>query len=693
MLETWKQMPWFVHLFWMVSGTLLIAVELVRVLKRRHQMRGETAAPDSTKKSVSWWLSRGLAAVMLAGLVFQTLVPTGLVRAGEDIHWAPTMELYSQKRMKALRGTELSILYEEEGQGAVPRDVKILEARVTHLEQDGTTPILEPRETLEAWRLGYEVRLDVEEPARVVLTDPMTESDGWFDVSGPRWLVMGRECSSGDVYFRDEMAESDPFLADYDSGDEALFDWYLRENGLPERIPPCRSDWDGVPVHREDGDGWYLYVPADWTADCSRPDAVTWTAPGGETLRVRRLPVSAEAAPALLGEQSVFLDDPAGGCYQVACSGGQPGDLLHRAADSFRIDDTAHAWEAAYSLEAASCYDTLDAAVQAALWQDLPGAHQQVWWQLVYGDQTESGGTVYGVALNGFRLADPAVMEGGFLLPAAAAYNQTENGWQVTQVTLPAEGVLTQAQMAEAAEGLLSRVPRDLRERVKQGTFGPVCTFTDNTEALAAYAAEARGATAELLQTEILARFRADSVLQNQVMLGTALHSGRKAALQHLLDTGIPADPALPTRWMDEVTIHRAAMDHLSAEMSRAGGSFTTEAHAILTRAPLLADEGRVCAVIYTARYELADGVIRETASDVRGAVMAFRWDGRVWQPEPTMLTADPVSEGFRVREAGAWMETEEAASLTGERIAAITEDLRAQCRTQAEAHFSLGNQ
>lgn len=156
--------------------------------------------------------------------------------------------------------------------------------KVAWLDKMGEVEGLAPEGTLEAWTFNYLVQLDV--PAEeVALVGGMYEKDGWFDLEGQgghNIVALRYPDGTYDVLYDQVVNDNFDFLGYHKSYEEAIYDWYVTDQGLD--LPLYVGDWieqitypsedskpSNYPVHRYDGDGWYLYVPVmawtQWSAD------------------------------------------------------------------------------------------------------------------------------------------------------------------------------------------------------------------------------------------------------------------------------------------------------------------------------------------------------------------------------------------------------------------------------------------
>ena len=162
---------------------------------------------------------------------------------------------------------------------------RVTDRRIAQLHKEGEVEGLDPDGVLEAWTFRYEIQVDV--PAEEIsLTGGMYETDGWYDLDGQggRNIVALRfPDGSYDILYDAAVNDNMGFYNYHHSYEEAIYDWYVTENQLD--FPLYVEDWaedihsdnpaysGNFPVHRFDGDGWYLYIPtAAWDRVAVNPD-------------------------------------------------------------------------------------------------------------------------------------------------------------------------------------------------------------------------------------------------------------------------------------------------------------------------------------------------------------------------------------------------------------------------------------
>ena len=332
------------------------------------------------KRPRLWAVLAGVAACV--AVIAACAVNPGVRTAGQYA----SMEDYIQQQMELKKRdvyhSSSGLLRDmEEGE-----TVSVTDARASQVEKQGELEDLAPEGTLEAWTYQYRVRLDAPEE-NVLLLGNQTVEDGWYDLEGRgehHVAALRYPDGSYDILCDDPANEDLTFYnGDYDSWEEALFDWYVREQGLD--LPLYVEDWrdrldlpdgDGgerYPVHRYDGDGWYLYVPLSTWDNVSPSDTggawiwrnvcgIGWVAVQrfNQPLSVRQAlarelgmtPVDSTEQIWQSGDEFIrcLYDDPGGGSWQVDAdwSGADSSDspyakmaprVMALIAESFTLDE------------------------------------------------------------------------------------------------------------------------------------------------------------------------------------------------------------------------------------------------------------------------------------------------------------------------------------------------------------------
>ena len=144
--------------------------------------------------------------------------------------------------------------------------------KLAWLDKQGELEGLAPEGTLEAWTFNYLVQLNVP-TEEVALVGGMSEEDGWFDMEGQgghNIVALRYPDGTYDILYDQPVNDNLDFYGYHHSYQEAIYDWYVTEYDLD--LPLYVEDWSDqvtypgtyqgtLPVHRYDGDGWYIYVP------------------------------------------------------------------------------------------------------------------------------------------------------------------------------------------------------------------------------------------------------------------------------------------------------------------------------------------------------------------------------------------------------------------------------------------------
>ena len=342
---------------------------------------GEGSTAGRIKNVLRWrrpkvWIVLPAAAACVAVIAACGANPAGA--SGEDAVMTgqyASMEDFAQRTMD---GAKTAHYYSAGGEGTA----NVTGTKLAWLEKQGECSGLAPEGTLEAWKFSYLVQVDAS-PDEIMLAGGMYEEDGWYDLEGQggRNIVALRyEDGSYDTLYNAPVNDDMSFYGYHNSYEEAIYDWYVTENGLD--LPLYAEDWAGriagleddsgnFPVHRYDGDGWYVYIPiSGWERQAVTGDNAdnTWCWDSaydtGAVLFVTYFDpaVAARYSPAaamqpLDGEQRVWeqqeadyireylTDAPDGGLWRVSVWVTADGvrdpeelEILYAMAESFTLD-------------------------------------------------------------------------------------------------------------------------------------------------------------------------------------------------------------------------------------------------------------------------------------------------------------------------------------------------------------------
>lgn len=374
------------------------SASLLRLATGRHFPAGAPLAfgeGDTRKrvKNVLQWKRPRLWAVLAGAAACTAVIAACAANPGmQTTGRYASVEDYVQRQMEIQKGgvyhAGSGLLRDmEEGE-----TVSVTDARANQVEKQGELADLAPEGTLEAWTYQYRVRLDAPQEA-VLLLGNQTVEDGWYDLEGRgehHVAALRYPDGSYDILYDDPANEDRTFYnGDYDSWEEALYDWYVREQDLDlplyvedwrDRLDlPDGDGWKRYPVHRYDGDGWYLYAPLSTWDRGSRSDtggAWIWgnvCGIGYVAVQRSNQPLSVQQALARdlgltpvdsaervwrLGDEFTryLYDDPGGGSWRVDadCSGADNSDspyagmvpqVLALMAESFTLDSASQQQE------------------------------------------------------------------------------------------------------------------------------------------------------------------------------------------------------------------------------------------------------------------------------------------------------------------------------------------------------------
>lgn len=178
--------------------------------------------------------------------------------------------------------------------------VDVLDAKIAWLEKRGEVVGLAPNGTLEAWSYNILVKPDAD-PDDIMLVGGQYDEDGYYDLEGQggRITVALRGADGKyDVLYDAVINDGLDFFSYCNTTEEAIYDWYVKKYDLD--LPLYVKDWidcitqpegahlGNIPVHRYDGDGWYIYVPVQTWICPKETEAQVFTSAyyTGSTLKV-----------------------------------------------------------------------------------------------------------------------------------------------------------------------------------------------------------------------------------------------------------------------------------------------------------------------------------------------------------------------------------------------------------------------
>ena len=274
----------------------------------------------------------------------------------------PDSEPGAYSDLEAYLRAEIQRRYEQQGVQMYrpylnPVQIAVVETQIASLEQTGSLEGLAPEGRLESWRYRVLLKLQEDAPDHL-LVGGMWEKDGWLSLDGEHDVVaLFQADGQMRVLYDAPVNDGSTFYGYHNSYEEAIYDWYVSAYGLA--LPLYVEEWIGgfsvygnMPVHRYDGDGWYIYIPVSaWSLEAS--DLRTkWISDydTGSTLVVRRASAEEYAAerPQLAdGQAETWYPDGEDGYWLVftqydpmlrAMSSwvAMEPELLQRMAGSFR---------------------------------------------------------------------------------------------------------------------------------------------------------------------------------------------------------------------------------------------------------------------------------------------------------------------------------------------------------------------
>lgn len=179
--------------------------------------------------------------------------------------------------------------------------VDVLDAKIAWLEKQGEVFGLAPDGTLEAWTYNILVKPDAD-TEDIMLVGGQYDEDGYYDLEGQGGrITVALRTADGkyDVLYDAVINDGLDFYGYCKTVEEAIHDWYVKKYDLD--LPLYATEWidyvtlpegaelGNYPVHRFDGDGWYLYIPVQvW--NCPKgaevPCVFTSAYSSGSTLKI-----------------------------------------------------------------------------------------------------------------------------------------------------------------------------------------------------------------------------------------------------------------------------------------------------------------------------------------------------------------------------------------------------------------------
>ena len=256
------------------SASLLSLATGRRIIAGTPLAFGEGDTKSRIKNLLNWkkpkvWITVLAAVVCVAVVAACAANPQGMHAETPGDTSAMTgqfasMEEYAQRTMD---GKKTAHYYRPDGTEAT---ANVTGTKLAWLEKQGEVEGLAPEGTLEAWTFNYLVQVDVD-PEQIMLVGGMYEGDGWYDLEGQgghNLVALRYSDGSYNLVYNAVVNDNLDFYGYHNSYEEAIYDWYVTENGLdlPLYVKNLTVGGEPVPAHRYDGEGWYIYIPVQgWT--------------------------------------------------------------------------------------------------------------------------------------------------------------------------------------------------------------------------------------------------------------------------------------------------------------------------------------------------------------------------------------------------------------------------------------------
>ena len=249
------------------SASLLSLAMGRRIIAGTPLAFGEGDTKSRIKNLLSWkkpkvWITVTAAVVCVAVVAACAANPQGTPAETPGDTSAMTgqfvsMEEYAQRTMD---GKKTAHYYRPDGTEAT---ANVTGTKLAWLEKKGEVEGLALEGTLEAWTFNYLVQVDVD-PEQIMLVGGMYEEDGWYDLEGQgghNLVALRYSDGSYNLVYNAVVNDNLDFYGYHNSYEEAIYDWYVTENGLdlPLYVKDLTSGGENIPAHRYDGDGWYIY--------------------------------------------------------------------------------------------------------------------------------------------------------------------------------------------------------------------------------------------------------------------------------------------------------------------------------------------------------------------------------------------------------------------------------------------------